>query len=411
MTSPDRCEFASGDQTKLVKTPAGPVDVVTPADTNSPTDSPTSPTVTDSPSAPISSTVTDSPSAPISSTVTDSPADANSPMAQVLEAKGIDTTTPAKAGGLSKVEIIQADSKFNWLLSPLTLKIFVIVLVLAASCCAMTFVSKRFEQEALLHKYLDRAQLQDVHNRDFPSSSFRNPYWKKALGVALSLGEDNRTLADLYVKSANNEDFVGPKRTERHSDFVQALKLYESVPNSRTAQLITLEELIAGEGSGGERSLPGSVSASDAMKRGEEALRRKDIKSAISQYKYAIDYEQVTSSTSSFGSDSSFMNGRKKLVEALKEIANDLKNGDPLVQEALPLFHESFYFHSNKFTEMIEQYKSLETIIRKSGKDPDNFKDRHFKQSTKEIILVPVWSCSGALGMRTMRTCTQNCAA
>src|ERR1700722_1812619 len=137
MTLPDRCELTSGDPTKLKKTPDELVESGVPAGANS---------------------------------------------RVVGEHDNQAISVPAQVGP-SKL--------FFWALKP---KILFAFLLVAVAYCAVAFFAHRFQEENQMHEYLDRAQMQDMHDQvvlEMHPRIGNNPYWKKALGLALVLGEDN----------------------------------------------------------------------------------------------------------------------------------------------------------------------------------------------------------------------------
>lgn len=253
--------------------------------------------------------------------------------------------------------------------------VFVSVILFCVCSWGLSGFQKRSAEESLFRNCVDVAQLIDLrHQHDSFGEKVSNPYWKKAVGRALQLGESKKVVADLYVKAACEELPDDSGRANTRMELEQAVSLYSQVPNTDSQRIKAIDLLVclvvpqlsqlsqdrdieSFSLNAQAQSLDSRSLAQDLPKKIDAALNHNQLPNALTLCKeYVARFHR---------SDD--------VAYPLKIISTQLKVNDPLMPKAIPVFEECVYYGSPSIGDLKDEYLALDSVLKKGGFQADSY--------------------------------------
>ncbi len=241
-------------------------------------------------------------------------------------------------------------------------------------------IAERCANENLYRKHVEQAQLADLNN-DYAKfgQCLRN-----AIQVATSLGDDNKDIADLYIKLSSIDERQ-PSKTDAKIDLRKAISLYKKVPFTNLQQIRAEERLLSilmvethsdtdiGVGAVNENLYTNfQQRVIPLLDHGKFDLAIYAFRKYLYRTEFKID----------FAPDRYPPNFVQNGVKTLNA---KIQDGNPLAIRALPLMEEFAYFSDLKYwhsplsvreANLRVAYLMVDEMIAKTGRDPNDFKTR-----------------------------------
>lgn len=255
---------------------------------------------------------------------------------------------------------------------------FAAIVILVLTCVFL--IADRSNKEDNYRRLVDRAELDDL-SENFPQAI---ESWKAAIVQATSLGDGNKTLADLYFRLAKNEATIGSQLDASRS-IERSIALYETVPYTLPEQVRAKDQLLntlplvrqPELGSTGYET----IFSAKLLDKAHTSLKKRDIESTIVNFRNYVS-----------NSNDPFSGSQNESLAIWKELEASIPPHTKMAEKAIPLMLEVIY--AEKFVpsppydrDSIELLKAsykeanslLDQTIAKTGRDPKDY------QTTKAL--------------------------
>lgn len=268
------------------------------------------------------------------------------------------------------------NSMFHRLNAPLV-KFFVIT-VLLMGC--MLVVADRSSKENNYRRLIDRAELDDLSN-NFSQAIVS---WKAAIVQAISLGDGNKTLADLYFRLAKDEAIVGSSDSSQGNeaatrDLEKAVALYEKVPYTLPEQARTKEFLLdtLPYVTNPNLTAPGYETplTEQLLNRAITSLNKGEIKTAFADFRNYVSQ-----------SNDPFAGSQNVEFSIWRKLENSIPKHSEFAENAVPLMCEVTYaekfvpkapYSTDSIAQLVANYRAanllLDRTIANTGRNPNDY--------------------------------------